>query len=116
MDGEYRRYFPADKFSEFERRALGYLRRDTPRGMVMTLLSEPKTTGSAIAEHLDVSTATVSNTAADLEEAGLLTRETGYTLDRPESFIFLLVRYAESFDDRTVAFADRADELIRYDY
>lgn len=115
MDGEYRRYFPADKFSAFERRALGYLRRDTPRGMAIALLSDPRTTGSAIAEELEVSTATVSNTAADLEEAGLLTRESGYTLDRPETFIFLLVRYAESFDDRTVAFADRADELIRYD-
>lgn len=115
MDGEYRRYFPAGKFSTFERRALGYLRRDTPRGMVLTLLAEPETTGSAIAERLDVSTATVSNTAADLEEAGLLTRTEGYAIERPETLISLLVRYADSFDDRTVAFADRADGLIRYD-
>ena len=115
MDGEYRRYFPTDKFSAFERRALGYLRRETPRGMVINLLSDPETTGSAIAEQLEVSTATVSNTAADLEEAGLLTREVGYELERPETLIFLLVRYADSFDDRTVSFADRADELIRYD-
>ncbi len=115
MDGEYRRYFPAGKFSTFERRALGYLRRDTPRGMVIELLSEPETTGSAIAERLDASTATVSNTAADLEEAGLLTRTEGYAIARPETLISLLVRYAESFDDRTVTFADGADGLIRYD-
>lgn len=115
MDGEYRRYFPAGKFSAFERRALGYLRRETPRGMLIALLSEPTTTGSAIAERLDVSTATVSNTAADLEEAGLLTRKEGYAIERPETLISLLVRYADSFDDRTVRFADRADELIRYD-
>ncbi|MEM4781194.1 MAG: MarR family transcriptional regulator [Halalkalicoccus sp.] len=115
MDGEYRRYFPAGKFSAFERRVLGYLRRETPRGMVLALLTEPATTGSSIAERLEVSTATVSNTAADLEEAGLLTREEGYALERPETVISLLVRYADSFDDRAVAFADRADELIRYD-
>lgn len=115
MDGEYRRYFPTNKFSAFERHALGYLRRETPRGMVMALLSDPESTGSAIAEQLEVSTATVSNTAADLEGAGLLTREVGYELERPETLISLLVRYADSFDGRTVSFADRADELIRYD-
>lgn len=115
MDGEYRRYYPANKFSAFERRALGYLRRETPRGMVLALLANPATTGSAIAERLDVSTATVSNTAADLEEAGLLTRTDGYAVERPETLISLLVRYADSFDDRTVSFADRADEVIRYD-
>lgn len=115
MDGEYRRYFPAEKFSAFERRVLGYLRRETPRGMVLALLTDPTTTGSSIAERLDVSTATVSNTAADLEEAGLLTRTEGYALERPETVISLLVRYADSFDERAVSFADRADELIRYD-
>lgn len=115
MDGEYRRYFPAGKFSAFERRALGYLRRETPRGMVIALLTNPSITGSTIAERLDVSSATVSNTAADLEEAGLLTREEGYALERPETLISLLVRYADSFDGRTREFADRADELIRYD-
>ncbi|PSQ50978.1 MarR family transcriptional regulator, partial [Halobacteriales archaeon SW_6_65_15] len=32
-DGDYRRFYPADQFSSFEQVALGYLRRDTPRGM-----------------------------------------------------------------------------------
>jgi predicted transcriptional regulator len=114
-DGEYRRYFPAGKFSEFERAALGYLRRETPRGMVIALLAEPGTTGSAIAERLDVSTATVSTTAADLEEAGLLSREGGYAIERPETLLTLLVRYADSFGSEAVAIADRADELLRYD-
>lgn len=114
-DGEYRRYFPVGRFSAFERRALGYLRRETPRGMLIALLSEPGTTGSAIAERLDVSTATVSNTAADLEEAGLLSREDGYAVERPETLLTLLVRYADSFGPEAVTLADRADELLRYD-
>lgn len=114
-DGEYRRYFPAGQFSVFERTALGYLRRETPRGMLIALLSKPETTGSAIAERLDVSTATVSNTAADLEEAGLLSREDGYAVERPETLLTLLVRYADSFGPEAVTLADRADELLRYD-
>lgn len=114
-DGEYRRYFPADQFTEFERAALGYLRRDTPRKTVIVLLSNPDATGSMIADELGVSPATVSNTAAALAEAGLLSREDGYTVERPETLVTLLVRYADSFGPETVAFADRADELIRYD-
>jgi predicted transcriptional regulator len=115
MDGEYRRYFPSETFSEFERHALGYLRRETPRGMVIALLSDPSTTGSTIADRLDVSSATVSNTAADLEEAGLLSREDGYAVERPETLLTLLVRYADSFGSEAVTLADRADELLRYD-
>jgi predicted transcriptional regulator len=115
MDGEYRRYFPSGTFSEFERHALGYLRRETPRGMVIALLSDPGTSGSTIADRLDVSSATVSNTAADLEEAGLLSREDGYAVERPEALLTLLVRYADSFGSEAVTLADRADELLRYD-
>lgn len=114
-DGEYRRYFPVGRFSAFERRALGYLRRETPRGMLIALLSEPGTTGSAIADRLDVSTATVSNTAADLEEAGLISRTDGYAVERPETLLTLLVRYADSFGPAAVEIADRADDLLRYD-
>lgn len=114
-DGEYRRYFPADQFTPFERTALGYLRRDTTRKTVIVLLSNPDVTGSVIAEKLDVSPATVSNTVAALAEAGLLSREEGYTLERPETLVTLLVRYADSFGPEAVAFAGRADDLIRYD-
>ncbi|MEF8802431.1 MAG: HTH domain-containing protein [Halolamina sp.] len=114
-DGDYRRFYPADRFSPFEQVALGYLRRTTPRGMMLELLREPAATGAALAESLSVSQATVSNHAGELESAGLLSREDGYSLNRPETLITLVVRYADSFDAETAAFAAEADDLLQYD-
>jgi len=107
-DGDYRRFFPADRFSGFEQVALGYLRRETPRGMVIELLSDPDASAGDLAAALDVAPPTVSKHAAALEEAGLLDRESGYALARPETMLVLLVRYADSFDDDAVAFASEA--------
>ncbi|PSP52967.1 MarR family transcriptional regulator, partial [Halobacteriales archaeon QH_1_68_42] len=76
-DGDYRRFFPAGRFSEFEQVALGYLRRATPRGMVVALLRDPEATGADLAAELGVSRPTVSKHAARLEEAGLVSRADG---------------------------------------
>jgi predicted transcriptional regulator len=114
-DGDYRRFFLADQFSPFEQVALGYLRRDTPRGMVLTLLRRPDATGSEVADVLGVSRATVSKYATQLAEAGLLVRDDGYAVARPETIITLVVRYADSFDAETGRFAAGAADLVRYD-
>jgi predicted transcriptional regulator len=114
-DGEYRRYVPAGRFSEFEKRALGYLRRSTPRGMLIALLGDPSLSASALADRLEVSRPTVSKYAADLEEAGLLDRSDGYSVRRPETLLALVVRHADSFGPEAAALADRADSLVRYD-
>lgn len=111
-DGDYRRYVPADQFSEFERTALSYLRRSTARGMILTLLSDPDATGGDIADALGVSRPTVSKYAAELEEAGLLSREDGYALVDPETVLLLVVRYADSFGPDAVSFAQNAADLI----
>ena len=114
-DADYRRYVPAGRFDDLDKRALGYLRRDTPRGMILTLLRNPNATGVALAEALGVSRPTVSAAAADLDDAGLLDRSDGYTLTEPERLVTLVVRYADSFDAEAVAFADDAASLVRYD-
>ena len=114
-DGEYRRFFPAGRFSAFEQTALGYLRRETPRRMLIELLESPAETGSALADRLSVSRATVSNYAGELEEAGLLDRSEDYVVEQPETVLTLLVRYADSFGPDAVDFAATADELIRVD-
>jgi predicted transcriptional regulator len=114
-DGDYRRFYPADQFSAFEQVALGYLRRATPRGMLIELLRDPDATGSDLADALDVSRPTVSKYAADLEEAGLLDREDGYAVRRPETVITLLVRYADSFGENAASFAAQADGFISFD-
>ncbi|MBX0321913.1 MarR family transcriptional regulator [Halomicroarcula sp. F13] len=114
-DGDYRRYFPADQFTEFEQTTLGYLRRATPRGMLVTMLRDPTVTASELAATLDVSRPTISNYAADLESAGLLSREDGYAVTEPETILTLLVRYADSFGGDAVELASEADSLFRYD-
>jgi predicted transcriptional regulator len=114
-DGDYRRFFPAEAFSAFEQTALGYLRRSTPRGMLIELLRDPDATGSDLAEALDVSRATVSKYAGELEDAGLIARDDGYAVREPETVLVLVVRYADSFDDRAAEFAADADGLVSYD-
>ncbi|MUV60809.1 ArsR family transcriptional regulator [Halobacterium sp. CBA1126] len=114
-DGDYKRFFPAERFSPFEKRALGYLRRETPRGMVVELLRNPDATASDLAESLDVSPATVSKYAAQLEDAGVLSRADGYAVERPETLITLLVRYADSFDANAAEFAGEAADLLSYE-
>ena len=114
-DGDYKRYFPAGRFSGFEQRALGYLRRETPRRMLIALLRDPSATGSDLAAAADVSRSTVSKYAAELDAAGLLSRGDGYGIERPETLLTLVVRYADSFGAEAVAVAGEADDLIQYD-
>ena len=114
-DGDYRRFFPSDRFTEYQRTALGYLRRETPRGMLIELLRDPEATGSDLAEAVGVSRATVSAYAKELDAAGLLSRSDGYAVERPETVLTLVVRYADSFDADAAAFAAEADDLIRFD-
>jgi predicted transcriptional regulator len=111
-DGDYRRFFPADRFTATEQVALGYLRRETPRGMILELLQSPSVTGGELAATLDVSRSTISKYAAELAEAGLLKRDQGYALKEPELLVVLLLRYADSFGAETAAFAADAAELI----
>ncbi|RLM71247.1 MarR family transcriptional regulator [Halorubrum sp. Atlit-8R] len=114
-DDDYRRFFPADRFDETDKRALGYLRRETPRGMILALLRDPDATGADLASALGVSRPAISAAAADLERAGLLDRTDGYALTEPERLLTLVVRYADSFDAAAVAVADDAASLVSYD-
>jgi predicted transcriptional regulator len=114
-DGDYRRYFPAGQFSTFEQVTLGYLRRSTPRGMLIELLRDPSLTPSELATAVSVSRPTVSNHAADLEAADIITRDDGYTITEPETVLALVVRYADSFGDDAAVLAAEADSLMQYD-
>ena len=114
-DGDYKRFVPADRFDEFEKRALGYLRRDTPRGMLIELLLDPDATAGDLAEALDVSPPTVSKYAGKLEEAGLLSRDDGYEVERPATVMMLVVRHADSFGERATELARNADQFLEYE-
>ena len=113
-DGDYRRYVLADRFDDFEKTVLGYLRRETPRGMLIELLRNPDVTASELADTLDVSSPTVSKYAAELDEQGLLNREDGYELERPETTLVVVCRHADSFGRAAVSLAREADDLVVY--
>ena len=83
--------------------------------MVVELLRNPDATGGDLADSLGVSPATVSKYAAQLEDAGMLSRADGYAIERPETLVTLLVRYADSFDANAVDFAGDAADLLSYD-
>ncbi|ADB59735.1 conserved hypothetical protein-like protein [Haloterrigena turkmenica DSM 5511] len=114
-DGDYKRFVPAGRFDEFEKQALGYLRRETPRGMLIELLRNPAATGGDLAAALDVSPPTVSKYAGELEDEGLLSREDGYAVERPETVLILVVRHADSFGDAARQLARNADQFLTYD-
>ncbi|MCU4717712.1 winged helix-turn-helix transcriptional regulator [Halapricum hydrolyticum] len=114
-DGDYRRFFPAGRFDDFEKTALSYLRRDTVRGMLVALLEEPEATGSDLAEAVGVSRSTVSKYASELQTVGLLDRTDGYRIVNPETVLLLLVRYADSFDADAESFARDAASVVTYD-
>ncbi|MFB6156579.1 MAG: winged helix-turn-helix transcriptional regulator [Haloferacaceae archaeon] len=114
-DGDYRRFYPAGRFSAFERIALGHLRRETPRLMLLTALRNPGVSGADLAAELDVSRPTVSAHAGDLSEAGLMERADGYHVTRPETVVTLVARYADSFGPEAASFAADAADLLRYD-
>jgi predicted transcriptional regulator len=114
-DGDYRRYFPAGRFSPDERVALGYLRRETPRGIVIALLRDPGCGPSALSDRLEVSRPAISKAAAELADAGLLDRDGGYTLEDPTTMLVLVVAYADSFGEDAAALAADAPDYVSYD-
>ncbi|WP_121742191.1 winged helix-turn-helix transcriptional regulator [Natronorubrum halophilum] len=113
-DGDYKRFVPAGRFDDFEKQALGYLRRETPRGMLVELLRNSDATAGDLATALDVSPPTVSKYAGELEEAGLLSREDGYAVERPGTVLILVVRHADSFGEGARRLARNADQFLEY--
>ncbi len=111
-DGEYKRYFQYGEFSVFEQRALGYLRRKTPRGIIISLLRDPSVSAGTLASQIDVSRSTISKYTRELREAGLLMEGSEYQLVNPETILVLLVRNADSFDTEAMRLASDAAGLI----
>ncbi|MFC6765079.1 MarR family transcriptional regulator, partial [Natrinema soli] len=48
------------------------------------------------------------------EAAGLLSRDDGYAVERPETVLVLVVGHADSFGDRARTLARDADQYLEY--
>ncbi|CCC39531.1 winged helix-turn-helix transcriptional regulator [Haloquadratum walsbyi] len=113
-DGDYKRFYLSGRFNTFEQVALGFLRRTTPRGILIELLKDPTATGADLATVLDVSQATVSTYSSKLDDAGLISRTDDYTIKEPEIILTLILRHADSLGPDAVAIADEAETLLKY--
>ena len=114
-DGDFRRYFAAQTFDAFDKRALGFLRRSTPQAILLHLLRAPDDSPSEIATALSVSPAAISQSARHLEEGEIIDRNQGsYTIEEPERLIVLLVRYSESFGPAVHEFVEDVPSYISW--
>lgn len=101
------RYYVRDKFSREERKAMSYLRREIPRGIVIFLMENPDATPHEILEMFDFTHATLSYHLKRLEKAGILKveqsgKERHYSVTDPEIIEMLLVLYRTSLLDTIV--------------
>lgn len=110
-DGRYTRYFPSFQVDRRDKEALGLLRQETPRRIVLDLLEHGASQLTDISDRLDLAPSTVSFHLDKLMDASLAERpERGrYRIVDPDRLQDLLVTYQESFADQAV---DRLISLV----
>lgn len=110
-DGRYTRYFPSFEVDRRDKDALGLLRQETPRRIVLDLLEHETSQLTEISDRLDLAPSTISFHMDKLMEADVARRpERGrYELVDEARLMDLLTTYQESFADRAV---DRIVSLI----
>ncbi|WP_144923349.1 winged helix-turn-helix transcriptional regulator [Halorubrum salsamenti] len=105
------------RFDSWERRAIAYLRRETPRGILVRLHVDGPTRPAALADGLDLARSTVSWHASNLVESGIVEksddRPMRLSLARPERTAALLDEVSPSLPDRIVdRFVRTVDSLF----
>lgn len=110
-DGRYTRYFPSLEVDRRDKQALGLLRQETPRRIVLDLLEHEASQLTEISDRLGVVASTASFHLDKLREADIVRKpERGrYELADPDRVEELIVAYQESFADRAV---DRVVSLL----
>ncbi|ELZ42821.1 ArsR family transcriptional regulator [Halorubrum saccharovorum DSM 1137] len=104
-------------FDPWERRAIAYLRRETPRGILVRLHADGPTRPATLAEGLGIARSTVSWHASTLVESGIVEksddRPLRLSLARPERTAALLDEVSPSLPDRIVdRFVRTVDSLF----
>jgi len=107
QEGHYTRYYPRNRFDPSSKSILAFLRQDLPRGIIIFLLKNPRSTHGGILVNFRATGATLSYHLKRMSENNLLKaeksgRETFYEISEPEKVADLLVTYRRSFMDELV--------------
>ena len=106
-DGRYTRYFVSRKMGIQDKRTLSLLRQETPRGIVLFLLLNPRSLHKDICENIHKSPSTTSFHLKKLVSAGVIDsisigRGTVYLVINPDQTADLLITYKKTFLDEAV--------------
>ena len=106
-EGGYTRYFPERGLTEDERKALSFLRQETPRLILLYLLDTPGSRHGDILKVLAISGATLTHHLKRMVAAGVLIEEresstVRYRIAHPEEAKKVLIAYRPSFLDQLV--------------
>ncbi len=109
-------YFDPE-FDPWERRTIGYLRRETAREIMLRVHAEGSIQPSTLAEELDLARSTVAWHVSNLTEADVLVKSEGrpiaLTLAHPEQTAELFETVSPSMPDRLVdRFMRTVDSLL----
>jgi len=106
-DGRYTRYFATRKVGREDKKIIAILRQNTPRAMVLYLLTRPNAIHKEIAKSVGKSPSTVSfhlkkMVGVGIVEAVSLGRETAYHIADEDKVVNTLLTYKETFVDDAV--------------
>ena len=98
-------YYPSE-VDPWERRALAFLRRETPRGIIVRLYAEGPTRPRTLARDLDLAQSTISWHTSRMVDHGVLEKSTPapmtVSLAKPERTAELIESVSPSLPDRLV--------------
>lgn len=106
-DGQFTRYYPAERFDDVDRRTMNALRRRNARRILAHLAADEPLTTAELADRTGKAASTVSWHLSKLHDADLVEKQrdgraVAYSLADPERVRYLYVVHQSSFGDRVV--------------
>lgn len=106
-DGYIKRYFPAEKFRQRDRRIVSFLRQPSPRKILMHLLVNGSSSFQALMNAAGISKSTLSYHLKKLTGMGIvlaqrMEREIFYSVENPDEVANLLITLQESLESDAV--------------
>lgn len=106
-DGYIKRYFPAEKFKQRDRRIVSLLRQESPRKILLHMLLNGSSSFQSLTNAVGLSKSTLSYHLKKLTSAGIIfskkvEREFVYGIENPDEIANLLITLQESLESDAV--------------